>query len=475
MLSQGFVILSDHDQAALGPPATATVSKDDAWDHGGFQLGVTTAAVGGAWVDRPYFTGNPTVEWLVERANRATSQGGLCQLGNEQNLPLENWAGGSSAWFAFEDAVRAAAKDPGQLLSMPPSPGLPDWQRWVRPAGNHAVHCYGNLPELQQIVNWYLQHTDGDLYITEVNFAGGRTVDKDAWARDHLKPFLDWCSRLPRIRLTTYFAWRWPHPDMPLGSSLDAAGTQIEAIIREWESPEVPTMPDIILTVPTRTALAHTDNYRRGPRPRTIGVVVHTTRGDASTLQREYIATINWFQNPDAQVSAHLTIGPDEACRSVHDDDIAYHARTANDTHLGIEIAQPTITSPISDFQYQAAAEACRKWSEKYKFPLVRRMTQTEPGLVGHEDTESGRLDHKSDPGPVFNWDKFLQLCRGGQPLPPAPSLPALEAQVWALGDQLMKLGDQYTAAGQPHRGEYCRSEGNTIKEWVNTALKDQV
>jgi N-acetyl-anhydromuramyl-L-alanine amidase AmpD len=242
--------------------------------------------------------------------------------------------------------------------------------------------------------------------------------------------------------------------------------------------PEVPVVPDIVLSVPMRTSIASPDNYRVGPRAKTIGVVIHTTRGGASSVEREYTATINWFQNPDAQVSAHLVVGAgtfSEVCRSVHDDDVAWHARSANATHLGIEIAQPNLNSPISEFQYQAAAEACRLWAIKYNFPLVRVMNIAIPGLIGHEDTAEGKLDRKSDPGPVFDWDKFIRLCRREivVPAPPTDAV-ALQEAVWALGDQLMKLGDQYTAANSPHRGEYCRSTGNAIKEWVNTASKGQ-
>ena len=240
--------------------------------------------------------------------------------------------------------------------------------------------------------------------------------------------------------------------------------------------PEDPTVPDIVLNVPMRTSIAATENYSPGPRAHTIGVVIHTTRGGTSSVENEYTSTINWFQNPAAQVSAHLVVGGGtfaEVCRSVHDDDVAWHCREANATHLGIEIAQAQPTSPISDFQYVAAADACKKWSQKYGFPLVRVMSQNTPGLVGHEDTEAGKRDGKTDPGQMFDWARFMRLVTGGTPVP-TPDPAQLETQVWALGDQLMKLGDQYASAGYPHRAEFCRSQGNSVKEWVNTASKLQ-
>lgn len=242
MIAQGFVVQSDQDTDVPPTPAIATISKDDAWDHGGLALGQAAVAQGRLWTDRPYFTGNPSVDWLVQRLDRCTSAGGYAQIGNENNLPLEGWQGGPGAWFEFEDTVRQRANNPERLLSMPPSPGMPDWQSWVRPQGHHAVHAYGNLDELQAVVQWFLDNTQGDLFVTECNFAAGRAVDTNAWAWGHLMPFLDWCATQPRIRAVTYFAWVWHNPDSTLATSLDAKGTAIETVVRDWNPPtqEVP-------------------------------------------------------------------------------------------------------------------------------------------------------------------------------------------------------------------------------------------
>jgi hypothetical protein len=186
------------------------------------------------------------------------------------------------------------------------------------------------------------------------------------------------------------------------------------------------TVPDIVTTGPYRESLAHPENWSAGPRATTLGVVIHATRGGGRP-ETELSATVNWFKNADAQVSAHLVIGLppfSEVVRCVRDDDVAWHAREANRTHLGIEICQPTPTTPITAFQYEAAAEACRLWATKYNFPLRRVMTITQPGIVGHEDTEPGKRDRKSDPGPAFDWPRFLALLDAT----PAPTRAELEA-----------------------------------------------
>jgi hypothetical protein len=247
-LAQGFVVLSDADTDAPACPAVATVSTlDQSWETGAWSLGRAAFVEGAVWVDRPYFTGNPTVDWFVGVANQGTAAGAWVQVGNELNLPLEDWQGGPAAYFAFEDAVRAAASGPHALLAMPPSPGIPGWEAWVRPEGDHAVHAYGSFDQMRAIVEWYLANTSGDLYITEANFGAGNTVDVDTWAAVELVPFLDWCAAQERVRMVAYFAWRW-NESATLPTSLDAAGTAIATVIRDWTPPmdggsEVPPDP----------------------------------------------------------------------------------------------------------------------------------------------------------------------------------------------------------------------------------------
>lgn len=242
MLKQGLVLLSDEDADAPPLPAVATVSKDDAWDHGAYDIGAADAALGKLWVDRPYFTGNPSVDWMVAKCDRVTDAGGYAQLGNEANLTdVEHWIGGPAAWDDFYWAVFDRVKAPERLLAMPPSPGLPGWEEWVTPVGGgpHAVHAYGTVDQMRGIVEWYIANTSGDLFVTECNFGAGNEVSVDRWADDHLVPFLDWLATQPRVRFCSYFAWRWRGaPPMP--TTVDAAGTRVEAVLRAWRPPEEP-------------------------------------------------------------------------------------------------------------------------------------------------------------------------------------------------------------------------------------------
>jgi lysozyme len=241
VIQQGFVLLSDADTDAPACPAVATVSTlDQQWDSGGWALGAAAAAAGRTWVDRPYFTGNPTVAWLVGRANEVTRAGGFCQLGNELNLEMEGFQGGPEAWFQLEEAVLAVVERPDRCLAMPPSPGVPGWQEWVSPTGPYAVHAYGSSDQMRQVVEWYLEATSEELFVTELNFGAGNVVDVDTWATVDLVAFLDWCATQPRVRFASYFCWRWRTPDSALTTPVDAAGTAIEVVVRDWTPPDPP-------------------------------------------------------------------------------------------------------------------------------------------------------------------------------------------------------------------------------------------
>src|SRR5690606_10041837 len=114
------------------------------------------------------------------------------------------------------------------------------WRDWVvRGAKRLAVHCYGTCQQMHDVVQWYLENTFGDLYITECNPGAGNTFDLAAWARDELVPFLDWCATQPRVKLVAYFAWRWDQsPTLP--SSVDAANCPaLVDVLTTWRPPEV--------------------------------------------------------------------------------------------------------------------------------------------------------------------------------------------------------------------------------------------
>lgn len=138
-----------------------------------------------------------------------------------------------------------------------------------------------------------------------------------------------------------------------------------------------------------------------GNRQLTLGVVLHSTRGGAPSQQIEYQATLTYFASPNSQVSAHRVIGFDgNGAICVADDLIAWHAADHNARWLGVELTEPTINDPYSAEQYQALAGLLQEWSAQYGFPLDREH------LVAHSEING----QKTDPGPLFDWDRIMSM-----------------------------------------------------------------
>jgi len=230
MALPALVLLSGADVDAPELPAVATVSKDDVGNDGGRAIGVLAAEAGALWCDRPYFTGNPTVEWAIQRVVLNREEGGITQLGNELNLPEEGWEGGPEGYADYYDEVGFGADT--TVIYAPPSPGVPGWEEWVwrRDAPAYGVHAYGSCDQMRDVVEWFLDNVTGQLYVTECNFGAGNQVDVDAWAWSELAPFLDWCNLQPRVVMAAYFAWQWDQSST-LPTSLDANGTAIPSVL----------------------------------------------------------------------------------------------------------------------------------------------------------------------------------------------------------------------------------------------------
>jgi hypothetical protein len=187
-----------------------------------------------------------------------------------------------------------------------------------------------------------------------------------------------------------------------------------------------------------------------GRRSRTIGVVVHATRGGTANADTDYRATINFFLAPGTPASAHFVVGPSRVCRMVEDDDQSWHGGVNNATHLGIEIAQPASQPPFSDFQYKAAAAIVREWCRKYDIPAEHVDSQARPGIIGHEETEQGRGVGKTDPGRQFDWAHFMELVR----LDEAPS-------PFVIGEGFRAFLREHPEAGEPRHDEAHDPFGN--------------
>ncbi|GAA2090952.1 hypothetical protein GCM10009801_56310 [Streptomyces albiaxialis] len=142
------------------------------------------------------------------------------------------------------------------------------------------------------------------------------------------------------------------------------------------------------------------NNFASGRAESLNKIVVHVTQGS-------YAGSISWFQNPEAQVSAHYVVrsSDGEVTQMVRDADTAYHARSANASSLGIEhegyVDDPTW---FTDAMYRSSAALTRHLADAHGIPKDREH------IVGHSEVPGN--DH-TDPGPNWDWDKYMALVKG--------------------------------------------------------------
>jgi hypothetical protein len=142
-------------------------------------------------------------------------------------------------------------------------------------------------------------------------------------------------------------------------------------------------------------------NYSPGRTSGITNVVIHVTQGS-------YAGTISWFQNPDAQVSAHYVVrsADGEITHMVADADTAWHARSGNPYSIGIE-HEGFVDDPswFTDAMYRSSAALTSWLCDNYGLAKDRNT------IVGHSEVPGN--DH-TDPGPNWNWDYYIQLVNGG-------------------------------------------------------------
>jgi hypothetical protein len=126
-------------------------------------------------------------------------------------------------------------------------------------------------------------------------------------------------------------------------------------------------------------------------------VVVHTMQG-------YYNGAISWFQNPDANVSAHFCMRSEdgEVTQMVDLADRAWHVGSQNSFSIGIEhegfIDEPAWYTWIN---YQSSARLARWIADRHDIPLDRSH------IVGHVELPD---QTHTDPGDNWDWDLYMDL-----------------------------------------------------------------
>ena len=185
----------------------------------------------------------------------------------------------------------------------------------------------------------------------------------------------------------------------------DAAAAQAQALrSRALEAP-APDFPGA-----SRFAPAHPSNYRAVTAPRAIDqIVIHITDGGSRIT-----GTIGWFQNPNQRnarnqpihVSAHYVVGRDgEVVQMVRNNDVAWHASSANGHSIGIEHVANTRGLLPTEEEYRGSAALVAWLCGEYGLPLDRTH------VLGHSEADP-HTSHTDCPNAVWDWDHYMDCVR---------------------------------------------------------------
>lgn len=155
-------------------------------------------------------------------------------------------------------------------------------------------------------------------------------------------------------------------------------------------------------------------NWRRANRPDDYSidrVVIHVIQGD-------YAVALKVFQDPGHRAATHYVLRTQDGhvAQAVRELDVAYHAgnRSYNERSIGIE-HEGFVDRPgsFTDSMYQASARLTADICDRYDIPKDREH------IVGHHEVPGA--DH-TDPGPHWDWERYLRMVRDVRPGTNAPS-----------------------------------------------------
>ena len=168
-------------------------------------------------------------------------------------------------------------------------------------------------------------------------------------------------------------------------------------------------------------------NYTKANRkPQAIRqIVVHSTEG-------AFWPSVRWLQSEQSHASSHFVVSRrGRIVQLVHTSDVAWHAGNMRVNRASIGIEHEGFVSDPAGFtakQYVASARLAAYYARASLIPIDRAH------FIGHADVPdpfgSGRLggsDGHTDPGPHWDWNRYLRLVRKFA-FPPEPVRVAVKA-----------------------------------------------
>ncbi|WP_432013508.1 N-acetylmuramoyl-L-alanine amidase [Streptomyces cucumeris] len=156
---------------------------------------------------------------------------------------------------------------------------------------------------------------------------------------------------------------------------------------------------------PTHWIPASSSNYRVSDRPSAYPielVVIHVT-------QETFQDAMKIFQDPAKQVSAHYMVASADGYigQFVREKDVAWHAGNSdyNNRSIGIE-HEGWVDEPewFTDALYESSAALTAAVCDRFAIPKDREH------IIAHSEVPGS--DH-TDPGPLWDWDRYLDLVNG--------------------------------------------------------------
>lgn len=159
-------------------------------------------------------------------------------------------------------------------------------------------------------------------------------------------------------------------------------------------------------------------NYQKANRNQISLIVLHSEEAPESSTTALNVA--NWFAGNNAPMaSAHFCLDDRNIIQCVKEEDVAYHALSANKFSIGIEhagYARQTEEQWADSFSTQMlkrsaklTASLCKKWNIPVKYIDVKGLINKESGITTHANcTKAYKEGSHTDPGEHFPIDLYI-------------------------------------------------------------------
>lgn len=153
---------------------------------------------------------------------------------------------------------------------------------------------------------------------------------------------------------------------------------------------------------------------RNGTKPQLI--VIHATESENRPGSDDEASIGSWFNNPSAQVSAHVCTDADGfSGRYVTDDRKAWHCARYNSVSLGIEQIGHTAQASWTRDEIRETARWVARWNLAYGIPIRKGQVSggsvVRSGVVTHHDLGALGGNH-GDPGGAYPMQGLLSLAK---------------------------------------------------------------